>query len=168
MQLEAQHIKQTANTFIEFKWHSKKIDNFSLLNIMVVKNSKHFMMTQPNGIVNCNVIRCDHLWCPDYHREILTRVVRLHLIHSAPGFLQNDALSLLSNCHPNKSNPVACGLLAIKITQTFVVLNSNLAYSLWYQDQSIRTNTSYNANATDKRPASKETSTKARELESLD
>ena len=26
--MAAQHIKQTANTFIEFKWHSKKIDNF--------------------------------------------------------------------------------------------------------------------------------------------
>ena len=47
---------------------------------MVVEKSEHFMMTQPKGIVNCNVISLVHLRCTHYNREILTRVVRNHLI----------------------------------------------------------------------------------------
>ena len=109
---------------------------------MVVENSEHFMMTQPNGIVNCNVIRCVHLWCSHYHREILTRVVRPHLIHSEISSECNDALSFLAILIKVSRVIQLHGLMAIKIIQTFIVLNSNLAYSLQYQ--SIRTDTSYN------------------------
>ena len=101
------------------------------------------MMTQPNGIVNCNVIRCVHLWCSHYHREILTRVVRPHLIHSEISSECNDALSILAIQIKVSRVIQLHGLMAIKIIQTFIVLNSNLAYSLQYQ--SIRTNTSYNS-----------------------
>ena len=110
---------------------------------MVVENSEHFMMTQPNGIVNCNVIRCVHLWCSHYHREILTRVVRPHLIHSKISSECNDALSFLAILIKVSRVIQLHGLMAIKIIQTFIVLNSNLAYSLQYQ--SIRTDTSYNS-----------------------